>query len=223
MTIQYGEVPDAKNSHTYKHFATILPKSQSDHVFLVGIAGAGGAGKTTYANNLCKFIGAENALAIDLDDYLISRKDRGKLEITGYNPDANKLHLARQHLETLACGKAIRKPTYDHRTGELGPEQDVKPKRIVIFEGVTTLYPELRELYDCSFFLDAPDETQIKSRITRDVKERGYTLEEALKLFHAVQPDYRRFVEPTKAFADIICHVSPEYVMTVTHCAERFR
>ncbi len=74
-----------------------------------------------------------------------------------------------------------------------------------------------------SFFLDAPNETQIKSRITRDVNERGYTLEEALKLFHTIQPDYKRFVEPTKDFADIVYHVDIDYIMTPIHIAKRFR
>ncbi len=103
------------------------------------------------------------------------------------------------------------------------PEEAITPKKVIVVEGVTTLYPELKELYDVSFFLDAPDETQIKSRITRDVKERGYTLEQALALFKAVQPDYKLFVEPTKLVSDIIVQVSPEYVMTLTHLAERFR
>ena len=70
---------------------------------------------------------------------------------------------------------------------EILTEEEVKPNPIIIAEGVTTLYPELRELYDLTFFLDAPDETQIKSRITRDVNERGYTLEQALALFEAIK------------------------------------
>lgn len=103
------------------------------------------------------------------------------------------------------------------------PDEEVTAKSVIIVEGVTTLYPELRELSDISIFLDAPDETQMKSRINRDVKERGYTQEDALKLFQAILPDYQRFVEPTKKFADIVCHVNVEYIMTPTHIAEHLR
>ena len=218
-----GKITDIKNTHIFQLVETILKKHYINNPFLIGISGAGGAGKTTFAKNLCEFIGEEYSLTIDLDDYLISRQERGKLEVTGYNPVANKLHLEHNNLEDLKLRNKIKKPKYNHRTGEILPEEEVKPKEIIIAEGATALYPELRELYNLSFFLDAPNETQIKSRITRDVIERGYTLDEAIALFHAVQPDYKRFVEPTKAFADIIFHVSIDYIMTVTHIKDNFR
>jgi len=217
------KIIDIKNTRIFQLVETILKNHYTKGPFLIGISGAGGAGKTTLAKNLCEFIGEKYSLTIDLDDYLISRQERGKLEVTGYNPIANKLHVAHNNLEGLRLGNKIKKPKYDHRTGEILPEEEVEPKDIIIAEGVTTLYPELRELYNLSFFLDAPNETQIKSRITRDVIERGYTLEEAIALFHAVQPDYKRFIEPTKAFADIVVHVSIDYIMTVAHIADRFR
>lgn len=218
------DIPDAKNEQVY-----ILVRKLLDSYFvgdgkkLFGISGAGGAGKTTFASNLIKFFGAENSIAIDLDDYLISREERSKLEITGYNPRANKLALAREHLIALKSNKTVKKPIYDHSTGKVLPDGEVKPKNIILVEGVTTLYPELRELYDLSLFLDASDETQIKSRITRDVAERGYTLEEALDLFKAIKPDYQRFVEPTKKFADIVLSINTHYIMTPTHVDSRFR
>jgi phosphoribulokinase len=219
----YGKINDEKNSSIFQHVEHILQKYDIGKPLLLGVAGAGGAGKTTFERNLCHFIRPAHAIAIDLDDYLFPREYRAKLEVTGYNPVANKIDLAHQNIEDLKQGKDIVKPCYDHRTGKLLPDETVQPTKVIIVEGVTTLYPELRELPDCSFFLDAPDETQIKSRITRDVKERGYTLEEALALFTAVQPDYKRFVEPTKAFADVVCHVSTDYVMTITNLSDRVR
>lgn len=217
-------VPDSKNEHVYELVKRVLEKFYcSGEPFVIGISGAGGAGKTTFATNLTKFIGEELSLAIDLDDYLVSREERGKLEVTGYNPNANKLSLARSNLEYLKARKTAMKPRYDHTSGKVLPSEEVKPHEVIIVEGVTTLYPELKELYNLSFFLDASDETQIKSRITRDVKERGYTLEEAIALFKAVQPDYQRYIEPTKSFADIIFAVDTNYIMTPTHIAGRFR
>jgi len=216
--------PDPKNVHIYKLVKHILENFyHPNKPFMIGIAGAGGAGKTTFATNLTKFIGQGRSLAIDLDDYLLSREERGKLEITGYNPRANKLLLARTNVENLKTRISITKPRYDHLTGKVLSEEQASPRDIIIIEGVTTFYPELQELYDLSFFLDASDETQIKSRINRDVQERGYTLEEAIALFKAVQPDYQRYVEPTKASADIICSVDINYVMLPMHIAEHYR
>lgn len=218
------DIPDEKNKGIYELIERILSNYfNKNRPYFLGIAGAGGAGKTTFARNLISFLGEENASTIDLDDYLLSREERGKLEVTGYNPRANKLSLARSNLEELKAGKAITKPKYNHSTGLFLPDEKVEPKQITVVEGVTTLYPELKELYDLSFFLDATDETQIKSRITRDVKERGYTREQALALFEAIKPDYGRYIEPTKEFADIVFKVDVNYVMTPTHINEKFR
>lgn len=224
MANEQSQISDIKNRHIYLLVKHLLENHlEGESIKLFGISGAGGAGKTTFAGNLTKFLGIKNSLAIDLDDYLISREERSKLEITGYNPRANKLALARANFTDLIGNKAIRKPRYDHSTGKVLSDENVNPNKIVIVEGVTTLYPELREIYDISFFLDASDETQIKSRITRDVAERGYTLDEALELFKATKPDYQRFIEPTKEFADIVLGVNIDYIMTPTHIATRFR
>jgi uridine kinase len=78
-------------------------------------------------------------------------------------------------------------------------------------------------LNDISFFLDALEETQIKSRIERDVKKRGYTLEEALALFHNVKPDYERFIAPTKNSASVIFQVGPDYIMHPIQIHPKFK
>ena len=186
-----NSIPDKKNECVYLIIKRVLELQKiEERPFFIGISGAGGAGKTTFANNLTRFIGERKSLAIDLDDCLISREERGKLEITGYNPLANRLSMARKNIEELSCKQSIMKPRYDHSTGKVLPDEQLKSKSVIIIEGVTTFYPELNELYDLGFFLDASDETQIKSRINRDVNERGYSLEEALALYKAVQPDY---------------------------------
>jgi len=203
-------LPDRKNVKAFKILADALQKKETA---LIGITGAGGAGKTTFAENIVKFFGTEQALTIDLDDYLLSRTERGKLEVTGYNPVANNLGLASKHIEQLLAGQRIAKPCYNHATGEILPEEEVEPKSLLVVEGVTTLYPELKMLHDISFFLDALEETQIKSRIQRDVNERGYTLDEALQLFAAIKPDYERFIKPTKEHANIVFQVDTNYIM----------
>ncbi len=79
------------------------------------------------------------------------------------------------------------------------------------------------ELNDLSFFLDAQEETQIKSRIERDVKKRGYTIEEALALFYTLKPEYERFIAPTKNAASIIFNVEPDYIMHPIHINPKFK
>jgi phosphoribulokinase len=160
-----------------------------------------------------KYFGEENSLAIDLDDYLVSRSERGRLGLTGYQPGANKLDLAREHIQALKTGKTIEKPVYNHTTGDNSNIEVVHARPLLIFEGVTTLYPQLDDLYSISIFLDALEETQIKSRIERDVNKRGYSLDEALALYENLKPHYQKHIEPTKEKATIIAEVGPDYVI----------
>jgi len=216
-------IPDFKNKKAFDLISQAVEKYKTAQAYVIGITGAGGAGKTTFGKNIEQYYGSERCVSIDLDDYLLCREMRGKLEISGYNPRANKLFLARQNIEDLKAGKAIQKPVYNHSTGQVLPNETVTPKELIIIEGVTTLYPELAELNDISFFLDAQEETQIQSRIKRDVNERGYSLEEALPLFHAIKPDYELFIAPTKVKASIIFSVGPDYIMHLIHINPKFK
>lgn len=203
-------IPDLKNE---RFFRLITERLSDLEMACIGITGAGGAGKSTLALNLMKYFGKENSLAIDLDDYLISRSERGRLGLTGYQPNANRLALAREHIQALKAGKSIEKPVYNHSTGDNSEIEIVKARPLLIFEGVTTLYPQLDDLYSISIFLDALEETQIKSRIERDVNKRGYSLDEALALYENLKPHYQKHIEPTKDKATIIGEVSPDYVI----------
>lgn len=221
MKTATNQIPDEKNREAFVTVDALLQNIQKERV-LICIAGAGGAGKTTFAKNLSHYL--TNSCSIDLDDYLLSREERGKLEATGYNPVANRLELAHQHLHALSQGISILKPVYSHKIGKVLPDAEtVAAQPIVIAEGVTALYPELNASHDIGIFLDAPAETQIKSRIERDVNERGYSREEAMALFNRIQPDHQRFVMPSMQRADLVFRVSLEYVLTETFRSDRTR
>ena len=212
MVEALNKITDLKN---YKIFNLTSAQLNNKDKACIGISGAGGAGKTTLSNNLVNYFGKNIALAIDLDDYLISREERGRLGLTGYQPEANKLNLARAQILELKKGNTIKKPIYDHSTGRQETFEIVNPKPVMIFEGVTTLYDELDDLYDFSVFLDALEETQIKSRIKRDVEYRGYTLDEALSLYKNLKPYYAKYIDPTKNKATILGEVGTDYVIHI--------
>lgn len=218
-----SSIPDLKNSEAFKIVEGAIDRYNTHQSFVIGITGAGGAGKTTFGKNIMKYYGQESCISIDLDDYVISRKERELLKVTGYNPKANKLSQARANIIDLANRKKIRKPVYDHSTGTVLGEEEVSPKELIVIEGVTTLYKELKNLNNVSFFLDALEETQIKSRIERDVNQRGYTVEEAMALFEKVKPDYALFIEPTKKLAKVIFEVGTDYIMKPTYISNEFK
>ncbi len=218
-----NSIPDPKNQEAFDIVRMVVELHKINRPFIIGITGAGGAGKTTFGVNIEKYFGSDNCVSIDLDDYLIDRETRGKLGLTGYNPRANKLFIARKNIEDIRLGKTIQKPIYNHSTGKILPYETIEPKKLVIIEGVTTLYSELSELNDLSFFLDALEETQIKSRIERDVNQRGYTPDEALELFQSLKPEYERFIAPTKDRASVIFRVEPDYIMHPIHINSKFK
>lgn len=209
-------LPDRKNRHAFGLVQRVV-SAYSKIPLVIGITGAGGAGKTTFASNIARHYGPKQCVTLDLDDYLLPRDMRGKLGITGYNPQANKISEAREHIEQLMSGEEITKPVYDHSIGSICGSELISPQSLIIIEGVTTLYPELTDVYTFSIFLDACDETQIKSRIERDVKRRGYTLNEALALYRNLQPDYKKYVAPTRRHASVVFEVTPDYVMRVVY------
>lgn len=82
----------------------------------------------------------------------------------------------------------------------------IQPKDIIILEGMLILYyPEIRELLDKSFYIEATERTRLKRMVMRDVRERGRTVESVIEQYKRdMKPMYDQYVEPLKQFADII-------------------
>jgi uridine kinase len=82
----------------------------------------------------------------------------------------------------------------------------VAPARLVIVEGLFTLWWEsLRSLLAVKVFVDAPADVRLVRRIRRDVAERHRTPEQVLQQYvGTVRPMHERYVEPTRAHADVI-------------------
>ena len=63
----------------------------------------------------------------------------------------------------------------------------------------------VRDLIDLKIFVDTPDDIRFIRRLIRDIKERGRTLDSVVQQYmDVVRPGHYEFIEPTKAFADII-------------------
>lgn len=183
-------------------------------VTMVGISGDSGAGKSTYAEALRDILGPERVSVISLDDYhSLDRNERNMIGVTALNPwKANNLGLLVDHVWALRNGRAIVKPTYDHTTGMFGAPEEVRPRDFIILEGLHTLYlARLREALDLSIYFDTHDDLRVQWKIRRDSGARGYTPDEVLAEIERRRPDVERFIEPQKAFADIVIHYMPDH------------
>ncbi len=64
---------------------------------------------------------------------------------------------------------------------------------------------ELREMFDIKVYVHADSDERLIRRLKRDIAERGRDMEEVLNRYqNTLKPMHEQFIEPTKAFADII-------------------
>lgn len=101
----------------------------------------------------------------------------------------------------------IERPVYDYSMHNRAKETvRVYPKKILMLEGILILEPEaLRELMDLKIFVDTDADERLMRRITRDMAERGRSVESVLRQYRTtVKPMHEQFVEPSKKYADLI-------------------
>ena len=160
-----------KLSHSRK-LLRVSPK-----VFIIGVAGDSGSGKTTFTNAIRQIFGPDMVVTITLDDYhKFDREERHRLNITPLHPDANNLTQLESDVTRLKEGKAIEKPVYNHASGTFDSPVPFPSKKIIILEGLHTLFtPTLRSLVDFSVFVDPDPEVKYEWKRQRDLEQRGYS------------------------------------------------
>ena len=178
-------------------------------VLVIGIAGGTGSGKTTLAKNIGKHFGS-NISMLRHDDYYkrhddIPLADRAKLNYD--HPDAFDKELLHKHVQMLKRGEAVETPIYDYTVHNRSSEtRHVPATPVVVIEGILVFEDqELLDMMDMKIFVDTDADVRILRRITRDVKQRGRTLDSVVKQYlTTVKPMHEAFVEPSKKKADII-------------------
>ena len=145
-----------------------------DTNFVIGVAGDSGSGKTTFTQAIRRILGDGLVSSLTLDDY--HTEDRETLKRTGnlpLDPAVNNLELAAEHLGEFKSGRAAIKPVYDHKTGQFAKRVHFQPTRIVIAEGLHTLYTEeLRRNIDFSIYVDPAREVKWRWKVKCDVEVR---------------------------------------------------
>jgi phosphoribulokinase len=181
----------------------------SGRVFVFGIAGDSGSGKTTISCGIRRILGEEMVVAFSTDDYhSLDRGQRKQRGITPLHPDANHLDLLADHLEALHRGEAIEKPVYDHSNGEINGTVAFGPAPVVIVEGLLPFYTErLRNAIDFKIFVDPSRAVKRLWKVRRDVGERGYRPEQVMAEILQREPDYKLYVDIQKIYAEIVIKI----------------
>jgi phosphoribulokinase len=192
---------------SFRNFRDVI--AESPCIFIIGVAGDSGSGKTTFTNGIRRIFGNELVSTVTLDDYHIyDRKTRKELAITPLSPDANNLEGLEQDIAMLRLGKPVEKKRYNHETGTFEGPFTFKPTKIIIFEGLHTLFtPRLRELLDFSLFVDPAPPVKYEWKRKRDTGSRGYSDAEVSDEIERRTSDYQTFIAPQVRYADAVIRI----------------
>lgn len=179
-------------------------------MLIIGIAGGTGSGKTTVVQQIMNELPPDEVGVISQDSYYrettgLSYEDRANINFD--HPHALDFELLATHLIELKKGNTIEQPVYSFIThNRTGDYVVTHPRKVMIIEGILILSDaKLRELFDIKIFVHADPDERLIRRLKRDIAERGRDMEEVLNRYqNTLKPMHEQFIEPTKAYADII-------------------
>ena len=166
----------------------------------------------------------------DISELIKIHGDFDSLRDSGYDVDSPKsfqMSLLRKDLEKLAHGEDIKMPHYlPNGTGVSVPEAiPVKSDKIIVVEGMATLYDEVKDIFDVKIFVDVDEKVQEKWFLDRAIT-RNQDRENAIKHLNYARNAYHKYIEPSRCEADIIINSNAhlnyfcsiiEYIFTITN------
>ena len=179
-------------------------------MFIIGITGGTGSGKTTIINKVNKLFNQSNIGLLSSDSYYkdnsnLNFSERDKLNYD--TPDAIDFDLLNNHIKLLKNDQDIDVPHYCFNTHlRLSTSTLFKSKKILIIEGILILSNRtLRDQIDYNVFLNCSRDTRFKRRLERDISERGRSYEDVIKLFeNRLDKMHQTHVEPMKKECDLV-------------------
>ena len=189
---------------------------------VIAISGESASGKTTFLKLLREQTSRlqerrENLImsSIKGDNYfndisLLIKKYGGfdELLATGYNPDSPRcfqLDLMRKDLTELMLKKSVYIPRYEvNGTGVSVPNAIlINPAEVIVVEGMCSLYDDIHDIFDMKIFIDVDEKTQ-KERYFARCEKRNQAVEDAKKQLEIVTESAKKYLRPTKKYADLV-------------------
>src|SRR6185369_7734938 len=126
---------------------------RNNRAFILGVAGGSGSGKTYFARELQKKLGAENCDIVYQDNFYIDQSKRFDFDGGSVNfdhPSSIDFILLAEKIAQLKLGHPTEIPIYDFVTHSRKTNTiSMSPKRIIIVDGILIFHaPQARVLFD---------------------------------------------------------------------------
>ncbi len=186
--------------------------------FLIGISGESASGKTTICNTIkqvteklnmpIEILSADNYFK-DISSLIKKYGSFDKLLESGYDvdsPDNFDMVQLFEDLDMLSKGVDVRIPQYlVNGTGIVVPKAiSKKSQKIIIVEGMATMYGEVSNLFDVKIYVDIDPVIQEKWFLYRAQTSRNQNEENAKKQLAYVREASKKYILPKKSCSDII-------------------
>lgn len=139
---------------------------------IIAIDGGGGAGKTTFAEELQKEI--PGSFIVEVDDFYRPPQLRTPLpstKVINHNFDWDRFRTV--VLEVVKSNRDVRYQLYDFKKGTLsGKVLSVPRDATIIVEGVWSLQKAFIDFYDYCIWLEAPAEMRLQRGLSRDGEDK---------------------------------------------------
>lgn len=188
-----------------------------DKRILIGISGESASGKTTICNTIkretekldmpVEILSADNYFR----DISASIKEKGSFDnllASGYDVDSpDNFDMEQLYLDLLqlSSGEDVKIPQYlVNGTGISVPRAiQKKSQKIIVVEGMATMYGKVADLFDIKFFVDTAPEIQEKWFLYRAQTSRNQNEENARKQLAYVREASKKYILPKKDASDI--------------------
>ena len=186
--------------------------------FLISISGESASGKTTICDSVkqaseqlnipIEIMSADNYFK-DISKLIKQHGSFDKLLASGYDvdsPDNFDMEQLYTDLSELSDGKDVRIPQYlINGTGVVVPKAiPKKSQKVILVEGMATMYGKVADLFDLKLYIDIKPETQEKWYIERAKASRNQDEENAKKQLAYVREVSKKYILPKKDNSDII-------------------
>jgi len=193
---------------------------------LIGVTGESASGKSTICSEIQNVIGQFNmpVTVLSTDNYFNDISDLinkygsfDNVRDSGYDVDAPtsfQLDTLREDLEDLSEGIDIKAPMYlPNGTGVSVPNAiDVKSQKIIVVEGIATMYDEVKDIFDIKIYVETDNELRRARFMARAVEERNQDIENALKHWNYISRAGENYVKPFRKEADLVLNGNSDLV-----------